>query len=125
MCPAVNRRAHNSLWQLTADTWSTLEDATVKPSGAGGKRSVESQVDAISELLRVLEPIERYWAFPGAHAFQELRRMFAAGKYDQFVAAVGRISRALVGLMVKEARAGLPDEPPAHEGEDKPLAFAY
>jgi len=31
----------------------------------------------------------------------------------------------VVGLMVKEARAGLPDEPPAHEGEDKPLAFAY
>jgi cytochrome d ubiquinol oxidase subunit I len=31
----------------------------------------------------------------------------------------------MVRLMVKEARAGLPDEPPAHEGEDKPLAFAY
>jgi cytochrome d ubiquinol oxidase subunit I len=28
-------------------------------------------------------------------------------------------------LMFKEARADLPDEPPAHEGEDKPLAFAY
>jgi cytochrome d ubiquinol oxidase subunit I len=31
----------------------------------------------------------------------------------------------MVKLMIKEARAGLPDEPPAHEGEDKPLAFAY
>ncbi|HXL20117.1 MAG TPA: hypothetical protein VN961_21590, partial [Streptosporangiaceae bacterium] len=97
MCPVANRRAYNSLWQLRADTWSSLEDATVQLSGAAtGKRSVEPQVDAISGLLCVLEPIERYWGFPGAHAFQELRRMFAAGKYDQFVAAVGRINRALV-----------------------------
>jgi arginine decarboxylase len=97
MCPVANRRAYNSLWQLRADTWSSLEDATVQLSGAAtGKRSVEPQVDAISGLLDVLEPIERYWGFPGAHAFQELRRMFAAGKYDQFVAAVGRINRALV-----------------------------
>jgi cytochrome d ubiquinol oxidase subunit I len=31
----------------------------------------------------------------------------------------------VVRLMIKSARAGLPDEPPAHEGEDKPLSFAY
>jgi len=60
VCPAVNRRAYNSLWQLRADTWSSLEDAAVQLGRAGGKRSVEPQVDAISELLRVLEPIERY-----------------------------------------------------------------
>jgi cytochrome d ubiquinol oxidase subunit I len=31
----------------------------------------------------------------------------------------------VVRLMIKEARADLSDEPPAHEGEDKPLSFAY
>ena len=97
MCPAANLRAYNSLWQFRADTWSSLQDAIDQLGGQDtGERSAEPQVEAISDLLGVLEPIERYWGFPGARAFQELLRMFAAGKYDEFAAGVGRINRALV-----------------------------
>ena len=47
-------------------------------------------------LLDVLGSIERFWAFPGAQIFRELRRLFAAGKYHRLAAVVSRANRALV-----------------------------
>ncbi|HYB15433.1 MAG TPA: hypothetical protein VEF71_08180, partial [Streptosporangiaceae bacterium] len=40
-------------------------------------------------------PIERFWAFPGPHAYQKVRRLFAAGYYDRCAAVVARLNQAL------------------------------
>src|SRR5260370_20266874 len=95
--PVANAKAYNSLWQFKGDAWSSLEDAAVQLSGASaGKRSLERAVDTATELLDVLGPIERLYAYPGTQEFSKVRRMFAAGKYDQFAAMVGEINRAFV-----------------------------
>ena len=90
MLPVANTKAYNSLWQFKADAWSSLEDAAVELSVASaGKRSFERAVGTATELLDVLGPIERLYAFPGTQEFSKVRRMFAAGKYDQFAADGG------------------------------------
>ena len=97
MLPVANTKAYNSLWQFKADAWSSLEDAAVQLSlASAGKRSLELAVDTATELLDVLGPIERLYAYPGTQEFSKVRRMFAAGKYDQFAAMVGEINRAFV-----------------------------
>jgi arginine decarboxylase len=95
--PVANPKAYNSVWQFKADAWSSLEDAAVQLSLAGvEKRPFEQVASTVTELLDVLGPIERLYAFPGTQEFSRVRRMFAAGKYDQFAAAVGEINRAFV-----------------------------
>ena len=58
-------------------------------------RQVGELDEAIHKLLDLLGPIERFWAFPGTPAFQKLRRLFTAGKYDRFAVLVRGINRAL------------------------------
>ena len=92
-----NALAYNSLWQFRNDSWSSLEEASTQLVLAGTQcRSTNPPAGTVSGLLDALAPIERFWAFPGAHRFQEMRRLFAAGKYDRFAAMVSGINRALV-----------------------------
>src|SRR6201992_2936940 len=95
--PAANTKDYNSLWQFKADAWSALEDAATELGTAdAGEGAVPRAVGTATELLDVLAPIERLYAYPGAQQFSAVRRMFAAGKYDQFAALVGEINRAFV-----------------------------
>jgi arginine decarboxylase len=88
--------AYNSLWQLRNDAWSSLEESTSQLALAfSQQRPVEQPIETVTESLNVLGPIERFWAFPGTHAFQKVRRLFAAGKYDRCAALVARLNRAL------------------------------
>jgi arginine decarboxylase len=97
MLPVANTKAYNSLWQFKADAWSSLEDAAVELRlASAAKGSLDRAVDTSAELLDVLGPIERLYGYPGSQQFSEVRRMFAAGKYDQFAAMVGEINRSFV-----------------------------
>ena len=96
---AVSRKAlaYNSLWQFRNDSWSSLEEASTQLVLAGNQcRPTDPPAGTVSGLLDALAPIERFWAFPGGQRFQEMRRLFAAGKYDRFAAMVSGINRALV-----------------------------
>jgi arginine decarboxylase len=50
----------------------------------------------VSGLLDTLGPVERFWAFPRPQAFQQLRRVFTAAKYERFAVLVRGINQALV-----------------------------
>ena len=92
-----NPLAYNSLWQLRNDTWSSLEESTTQLAlAAAQQRPVAGLAETVTGLLDVLSSIERFWAFPGAQACREVRRLFAAGKYHRLAAIVGRANRALV-----------------------------
>ncbi len=94
---AVQPSAYNSLWQLRNDSWSSLEEAAAQLALAEAQqRPVEQLVETVTGLLDVLGSIERFWAFPGAQTYQEVQRLFAAGKYDRLAMLVGRANRALV-----------------------------
>ena len=89
-------RVYNSVWQLRADTWCRLEDASghLARLAAAGRPSDTHQASCL-ELLADLSPIEPYWAYPGALQFAKLNRMFTAGDYDKFAQAVVSINHAL------------------------------
>jgi len=84
------------LWQVRADTWSSLEETAGQLVLAGtGQRSFEQLSETVTRLLDTLGPIERLWAFPGSQAIQKLRRLLAAGNYGRFARLVSEIDRAL------------------------------
>ncbi len=88
---------YNSLWQLRADSWSALEEASERLAVAvAQERSSERLVNEVTSLLDVLAPMEVYWAFPGMQTFQHARRLFGAGKYDRLARLIAGINRALI-----------------------------
>jgi arginine decarboxylase len=88
--------AYNSLWQVRNDAWSKLEESTGQLALAcSQQRPAEQLTEAVAASLDILGPIERFWAFPGLPAYQKVRRLFAAGKYDRCAAVVARLNRAL------------------------------
>jgi arginine decarboxylase len=97
MAEAVNAQAYNSLWQFRMDGWSSLEEASDRLGvAAGSGRPLDKLAERVATLLDELEVIERYWAYPGPQAYQQGRRLFAAGKYTRFARAVGSLNRGLV-----------------------------
>ena len=88
---------YNSLWQLRADSWSGLEEASERLAVAvTQERPTERLVKEVDRLLDVLAPMEVYWAFPGVQTFQHARRLFGAGKYDRLARLIAAINRALI-----------------------------
>ena len=97
MAKTVKMRGYNSLSQYRADAWSSLEEASERVSNAAAAgRPLDKLVLRVNELLDQLGPIERYWAYPGPLAYQQGRRLFAAGKYTRFARAVASLNRGLV-----------------------------
>jgi arginine decarboxylase len=88
--------AYNSMWQVRNDAWSRLEESTAQLALAcSQQRPAEQLTETVSATLNLLGPIERFWAVPGPQAYQYVRRLFAAGKYDRCAAVVARLNRAL------------------------------
>ena len=113
MAVSRNALAYNSLWQFRNDSWSSLEEASTQLVLAGTQcRPTDPPAETVSGLLDALAPIERYWAFPGAQRFHDMRRLFTAGKYDRFAAMVSGINRALVTETYRDGQS------PGTSGED-------
>jgi arginine decarboxylase len=84
---------YNSMWQLRRDTWSKLEEATnglIEPGADNGRLA------SVRGLLEQLDPMERYWGFPGRRRFSEVRRLLSTGDLGRFGQLVGEINRSLV-----------------------------
>ncbi len=89
--------AYFSVWQLRADGWGWLQDATQRcAEGRAPRAQGEGPAGEVRELLDLLDPIERYWAFPGKHAVQQLRELLDDDEHEQLAKAVARINRALI-----------------------------
>jgi arginine decarboxylase len=94
--PDAKPMAYNSLSQVRTDGWSSLEESTAQLALAAlQQRPVEQLTETVTRWLNILGPFEWFWAFPGMQAFQKVRRLFAAGKYDRCAALVAGINRAL------------------------------
>jgi len=83
--------------QVRQDAWSRLRNATARAfEFAAGDRRHDSAVKSIREALDLLEPIESYWAFPGAQIFGRLAQMFHQREYAEMAHSVAKITRALM-----------------------------
>jgi arginine decarboxylase len=92
----VGANAYNSLWQVRNDAWSSLEESTTQLALAHvQQRPVGQLTDTVTATLDLLETMERFWAFPGPQAYQDVRQLFAAGHYDQCATVVTRLNGAL------------------------------
>ncbi|OSQ47838.1 aminotransferase class I/II-fold pyridoxal phosphate-dependent enzyme [Marivita geojedonensis] len=89
-------RDYYSATQLRSDRWSALREAAegLHRHGVDGRQG-KKLIATAEALFEALEPIERYWAFPGAHAFDHLRRLLHAGNIEDLSIAVRRVARAL------------------------------
>ncbi len=86
---------YSSAIQLRSDRWSALREATsalTRNPSAGEATQLRATVTALFDSLGIMEV---YWAFPGKHAYNQIRRHFEQGKLDDVSFAVNRITRAL------------------------------
>lgn len=80
--------------QFRTDAWHELKLATTRLAKVPGKVSAE-QRQSILETLRLLEKIERYWAFPGLRLCQDLRTLLERGWVKALAGRTARIARLL------------------------------
>ncbi len=85
-----------SATQLRADRWSALREAAEGLHRHGGEGRQGKKLRQTAEaLFEALEPIESYWAFPGARSFEHLQRLLHQGHIEELSGSVRRIARAL------------------------------
>jgi arginine decarboxylase len=81
--------------QLRIDRWTSLKSVSARLVESAGARNSDKLVARARELIVSLEPIEMYWAFPGRHAFEELRVLLADERCGELARRVRAIVRAL------------------------------
>lgn len=115
MADVINPLGYNTAWQFRADAWNHLDEVSLWLSRAAAKGAdITPGMNEADKLLSQLLPFERYWAFPGVHAFKQVRNLFATAAYDNFHSAVFEINRALV---TESYRSGVPASQLLGEGQ--------
>jgi len=113
----VISHANNSLWQLRADAWSSLEEASERlADGVALGRRGEQLTGQAGALFALLDPIESYWAFPGGHRFERARRLFDAGDFTRLTRLARLVAAINQALVTDSYRSGVPWR--VAEGED-------
>ena len=99
--PGSARTAHSvgdyfSATQLRADRWSALRETveSLVTQGIDGRNGKKLLGEA-EALFDQLAPIEAYWAFPGKHGFEHLRRMLEQRNIEDLAVSLRRVARAL------------------------------
>ncbi len=92
--PAVSD--YYSATQLRADRWSALRETveSMLIHGVEGRQGGRL-LQTAEALIDALAPIEVYWAFPGTHAFEHLRRLLEHRNIEDLSISVRRVARAL------------------------------
>ncbi|MET4101460.1 arginine decarboxylase [Roseovarius sp. MBR-78] len=106
--------------QLRADRWSALREVSeaLWRQGAEGARG-EKALALVRNLLDALAPIEAYFAFPGAAAFDHLRRLLDQRNLEDLSQAVRRAGRALTSGAYRRRHIPLIAEDGDDEFEDE------
>ena len=110
-----------SATQLRADRWSALREAVEALSRHGVEgRQGQKILATVEELFEALAPIELYWAFPGASAFDHLRRLFDNRNFEDLMTVIRRVARALTsGAYRRRSIPLVADELDAEDYEDE------
>jgi arginine decarboxylase len=85
-----------SATQLRADRWSALRETaeSMLVHGLEGRQG-NKLLKTAESLFEALAPIELYWAFPGLHAFEHLRKLLEQRNVEDLAMSVRRVARAL------------------------------
>jgi arginine decarboxylase len=113
-------RAYSSVWQLRGDAWSSLADATKRLADASGPADRRDTLQKeITDTLRLLDPLETYWAYPGRGQLQQLREMCEEADFESAAQLAGTVAAGLSGHVRDAAPAVQPadEDGPARPAE--------
>ncbi|MGB8419207.1 aminotransferase class I/II-fold pyridoxal phosphate-dependent enzyme [Paraburkholderia sp.] len=92
----ISLNRYRSVWEMRADGWINLTDDLGRLVNLERDSSEYAERHArVKDTLAMLEPIERFWAFPGYRLFEEMTTWFESGDLSRFSVAVHRINRML------------------------------
>ena len=101
--------AYTSMWRLRGDAWASLADVTKRMSDA---LTLEEQRltlrDEVSELVRLLEPLESYWAFPGRGQLEQIAALCDLGDYESALQMADAVTRVISGNPAETDASGRP-----------------
>ncbi len=90
-----NLAEYYSATQLRSDRWSELQELVQRLLAEADDERAAALSTLVNRFLDALDPIEMYWAFPGAQHFSYLRHLLVEKRYDDLAFATRRIKRAL------------------------------
>ena len=90
--------------QLRNDRWSSLKSVCARLASTTNGKRVEKLSAEARDLLHFLEPIEKYWAFPGSGAFDHLRHLLAEERLKRLSLTVDLIVRCLASGSYRRTR---------------------
>jgi arginine decarboxylase len=111
--------------QLRADSWSSLKSDAARLVEQPNSPDASRLQRRIAEALALLDPIERYWAFPGRHNFQLLRRLFEEGDYVTLARGSARIVRGLMSNAYRHKAIPLGLSPEVEDKEEADEAIDH
>ncbi len=101
--------AYTSMWQLRGDAWASLADVTKRLSDAltlpGQRPALRDQA---TELVRLLDPLESYWAYPGRGHLEQIAALCDVGDYESAMQVADTVTRVISGNPTAEDPSGRP-----------------
>ena len=105
--------AHYLSSRLRFDTWNQLKLAASHL--AAGRGDAEHLRQEVRKGLRLLEPIESYWAFPGRYVFEQIVRIHGQEDFRKLALVIQRIVRVLVNQSYRKRALTMADLDDAEE----------
>ena len=102
--------------QVRTDRWSALRQGLELLSREPQGKHAKAKLESVQQLFQALEPIERYWAFPGLAAFDMMRRLFEHGNFTDAAFSARRATRAMASGAYR--RRSIPLERDHSDNED-------
>jgi len=111
--------AHYLSSRLRFDTWNQLKIAASHL--AEGRGDAEKLRQEVRKGLKMLEPIESYWAFPGHGMFEQIVRICHQEDFRKLAFVIQRVVRALVNQSYRKRALTMEDlDDAGEESRDLP-----
>jgi arginine decarboxylase len=112
--PDVSRspwlHAYTGMWRLRGDAWASLADVTKRLSDARTPNELRPALqDEAGELVRLLDPLETYWAYPGRSRLEQIALLCDIGDYESAMRKADTVTRVISGN-IEEATAAEPGD---------------
>jgi Orn/Lys/Arg decarboxylase, major domain len=106
--PDVSRtprlHAYTSMWRLRGDAWASLADVTKRLSDARTPNELRPALqDEAGELVRLLDPLETYWAYPGRSRLEQIALLCDIGDYGSAMRKADTVTRVISGNIEEAA----------------------
>jgi arginine decarboxylase len=100
--PDVSRsprlHAYTSVWRLRGDAWASLADVTKRLSDDRTPDELRPALqEEARELVRLLDPLETYWAYPGRSRLEQIALLCDIEDYESAMRKADTVTRVISG----------------------------